>query len=138
LRIRYSAVVAAVLAGVVVSSVWYSPFLFGRQWMALRDVSPGAVSDTAMPAWKVLVEVIREVVVASVLARFVVLAGVVDWKGALSVGFWMWLGFPVAMLVGASLWDNKPWMLSAIHGGDWLVKMLVMAVVVGVWRAERE
>ncbi len=134
MRTSYSAVVAAVVAAFVVSSIWYSPFLFGRQWMELRSVSPAVTADVGMPVWKVLVELVRELVVAYVLARFVVLAGVVDWKGALSLGFWMWLGFPVAMLVGASLWDNKLWMLSVIHGGDWLVKMLLMAVIVGVWR----
>lgn len=135
MRMSYS-VVAAVVAAAVVSSLWYSPLLFGRQWMELRAVTPAVTADTGMPAWKILVELVREFVVAYVLARFVVLAGVVDWKGALSLGFWMWLGFPVAMLVGASLWDNKPWMLTVIHGGDWLVKMLVMAVIVGVWRRQ--
>ena len=115
----------------MVSSVWYSPFLFGKQWMELRGVNPGAIADPRLPAWKMLVERVRELVVAYVLARFVVLVGGVDWKGALSLGFW---GFPVAMLVGASLWDKKPWMLTCIHASDWLVKMLVMAVIVGVWR----
>ncbi len=134
MKIKYSAVVAAVVAGVVVSSIWYSPLLFGRQWMELRDLSPGATADAGLPAWKVLVEIVREVVVAWVLARIVVLSGVADWRSALSLGFWVWLGFPVAMLVGVSLWDNKPWMLVVIHGGDWLVKMLAMAVIVGVWR----
>ena len=38
-------------------------------------------------------------------------------------------GFPVSMLVGASLWDNKPWMITAIHAGDWLMKMVLVAVI---------
>lgn len=132
MRINYLAVVAAVVAGVVVSTAWYSPLLFGRQWMELRAVVPAATSEAGMPAWKVLAELVRELVVAYVLARFVLIGGF-DWRGALRLGFWAWLGFPVAMLVGASLWDNKPWLLSVIHGGDWLVKMLVMALVVGAW-----
>jgi len=130
MRIRFLAVVAAVAAAFVVSSIWYSPLLFGRLWMELRAVSPDLTASPSMPAWKVLVELVRELVVGYVLARFVQLGGVVDWKGALRLGFWAWLGFPVAMLVGASLWDDKPWLLSAIHAGDWFVKMLVMAVVV--------
>jgi hypothetical protein len=132
-KINYLAVVAAVVAGLVVSAAWYSPLLFGRQWLELRAVVPPATTQTGMPVWKVVAEIVRELVVAYVLARFVLIGGGVDWKGALRLGFWAWLGFPVAMLVGASLWDNKPWLLSLIHGGDWLVKMLVMAVVVAVW-----
>lgn len=134
MRPNHWAVAAAVVAGAVVSSIWYSPLLFGSLWMELRDTAPGVAVHSSMPAWKVLVELVREVVVASVLGRFVLLRGPGDWKGALRIGFCAWLGFPVAMLVGASLWDNKPWMLSAVHGGDWLVKMVVMAAVIGVWR----
>jgi len=133
MRINYLAIVAAVLAGFVVSSIWYSPLLFGRQWMELRAVVPAATTESSIPVWKVLVEFVRELVVGYVIARFVLLGGVADWKGALRLGFWAWLGFPVAMLVGASLWDDKPWLLSLIHGGDWLVKMLLMAVVGGAW-----
>jgi hypothetical protein len=136
LRVDYWAVAAAVVAAMLVSSVWYSPFLFGRQWLGLSGAGAGTGAGAGMPASKMLVELLRELVVAYVLARLARLGGVADWKGALSLGFWMWLGFPVAMLVGASLWDDKPWMLSAIHGGDWFVKMLVMAVIVGVWRRE--
>lgn len=133
MRINYWAVMAAVVAAFAVSSMWYSPFLFGRQWMELRAVIPAATTEAGMPVWKVLVELVRELVVGYVLARIVLMGGVVDWKGALRLGFLAWLGFPVAMLVGASLWDDKPWLLSAIHAGDWLVKMLLMAVIVGVW-----
>jgi hypothetical protein len=134
MRVSYVAVVAAVVAAFLISAIWYSPFLFGEQLTRLRAVSAAGAADTSMPAWKVLAELVRELVVACVLARLVVLAGIVDWKGALSLGFWLWLGFPVVMLVGASLWEDSPWMLVLIHGGDWLVKMLVMTVIVGVWR----
>jgi hypothetical protein len=27
-------------------------------------------------------------------------------------------------------------MLAAIHAGDWLVKLLLMAVIIGVWRKD--
>jgi hypothetical protein len=27
-----------------------------------------------------------------------------------------------------------PWKLTTIHAGDWLVKLVVVAVIVGVWR----
>lgn len=49
-------------------------------------------------------------------------------------GFWVRLGFPVAMLVGASLWDNKPWMLASTRAGDRLVKMLLRAFILSKWR----
>jgi hypothetical protein len=32
--------------------------------------------------------------------------------------------------------ENVPLMLAAIHAGDWLVKLLLMAVIIGVWRKD--
>ena len=132
-RISYLAIVVALAGAAAVSSVWYSPLLFGKQWMELRSLNPVGVGDTAMPAWKIVVDLVRELVVVYVLARLVNGLTIVDWKGALKLGFWVWLGFPVQMLVGASLWDNKPWTLDLIHGGDWLMKMLLMALILAKW-----
>jgi len=128
-RISYRAFVVALAGAAAVSAIWYSPLLFGKQWMALRSLNSVGVADAAMPAWKIGFDLVRELVVIYVLARLVNGLGIVDWKGALSLGFWLWLGFPVEMLVGASLWDNKPWTLDLIHAGDWLAKMLLMALI---------
>lgn len=133
-RISYLAIVVALIAAAAVSSVWYSPSLFGKQWMELRSLNSVDVTDTAMPAWKILVDLVREVVVIYVLALLVNGMGIVNWKGGLGLGFWVWLGFPVQMLVGASLWDNKPWMLDLIHAGDWLMKMLLVSLILATWR----
>jgi hypothetical protein len=81
---------------------------------------------------KILNELVRGLVVAYVLA--VVLLGVVDWKGAVQRGVLVWIGFPAMILAGSVIWDKKPWKLAAIHAGDWLVKLLLTAAILGVWR----
>ena len=132
-RISYRAIVVALAGAAAVSSIWYSPLLFGKQWMALRSLNSVGVADAAMPPWKIVVDLVRELVVVYVLARLVDGLGIVDWKGALKLGFWVWLGFPVQMLVGASLWDNKPWTLDLIHAGDWLMKTLLILLILARW-----
>src|SRR6266568_1329915 len=123
-------VIAAVFAAFVVSAIWYSPLLFGKQWIALRSQYMSVAPNAYIAPWKPLVEFIREVTVAYVLSRFVRQLAIYRLRDALNFGFWVWIGFPITMLVGASLWDNKPWELSLIHGGDWFTKMLVMASVI--------
>jgi Protein of unknown function (DUF1761) len=132
-RISYIAMGAALVAAAVVSSVWYSPFLFGKQWRELSGMNPAAAANATIPAGKMLIDLVREFVVIYVLARLVDDLRIMDWQGALRLGFWVWLGFPVQMLVGASLWDNKPWLLDLIHGGDWLMKMLVITLILAKW-----
>ena len=131
--INYLAVVVAAVAAFVMSSVYY--ILFGKERMKLLGDTPGAAADMRrVRPLKMLGEIVRTLVVAYVLARFVVLLGVVDWKGAVQLGTWLWIGFPLMILVGSVVWDKRPWKLAAIHAGDWLVKLLLMAVILGVWR----
>jgi hypothetical protein len=133
-EINYLAVVAAAVVAFMVGAVWYSPLLFGNQLMELRSASPGVVAGTTMPAWKILVEFGRGLVVAYVLALLLGLLGDFGWRGALQLGVWVWVGFPITLLVGSVIWENTPWQLAAIHAGDWLVKLLLIAVILGVWR----
>lgn len=122
--------IVAVVAAALISGMWYSPMLFGKQWVALRSEALHVAPDPHIATWKTIVEIVREFVVAYVITRLVIQLKVTRLSSALSLGFWIWMGFPVSMLVGASLWDNKPWALSLIHGGDWFTKMLVMSTVI--------
>jgi hypothetical protein len=127
------AVVVAAAAAFLASSVWY--IAFGKQRMKLLGHDPGARADMRrVPAWKKLAESVRGLVVAYVLARLVVLLGVADWRSAVQLGVWVWIGFPLMILVGSVLWDRRPWKLAAIHSGDWLLKLLIMAVILALWR----
>ncbi len=133
-NINYWAVIVAAITSFVVGAVWYSPLLFGKPYMELRGMTPGALAELRMPVWKVLAEFARGLVVAYVLARFVVLLGVGGWQSAAQLGLWLWLGFYATLYVGAVIHENMPWRLYAIHVGDGLVKILLMAVVLGVWQ----
>jgi hypothetical protein len=133
LEIHYLSVVVAAVAAFVMSSLWYTAF--GKARMDLLDQDPRATADMRkVPAWKKAAELVREFVIAYVVARFVVLLGVVEWKAAMQLGVWLWFGFVFMILVGAVVWDNVPWKLTAIHAGDWLVKLPLMAVILSVWR----
>jgi hypothetical protein len=40
----------------------------------------------------------------------------------------------MVLWVGAVLWERTPPALAAIHAGDWLAKLLLVAVIVSVWQ----
>jgi hypothetical protein len=46
----------------------------------------------------------------------------------------LWVAFPAILLVGSVIWDDVPPRLAAIHAGDWLMKLLLIAVIVGIWQ----
>src|SRR5829696_5920474 len=131
MRLNYLAVVVAGVAAFVASSVWYA--VFGDAWMKLRGVDPATAAGTATTLRKILFVVVQSLVVAFVLAYFVVRLGIGDWKGAVRLGALVWV-FPAMILLGSVVHENVPLMLAAIHAGDWLVKLLLMTVILGVWR----
>jgi hypothetical protein len=49
------------------------------------------------------------------------------------LGALIWV-FPAMILLGSVVHENVPLLLAAIHAGDWLVKLLLMSVILGVWR----
>jgi hypothetical protein len=129
------AVVVAAVAVFVLGWLWYSPLLFFKPWMRLRGMDPAAaMAGAKMPGGKLLVELARCLVLAYVVARVAALLGVTTWTGAVHLGLFLWIGFPVILLTGSVLWENIPWKVAAIHAGDWLVKMLVIPLIVSVWR----
>jgi hypothetical protein len=133
LEINYLAVVVAAVAAFVVCSVWY--IIFGKARMNYLGLDANAMADMQKPlAWKMIGEFARSIIVAYVLAYFVVHLDITDWMGAVQLGILMWIGFPFVLLVGSVIWDNVPWKLAAIHAGDWLVKILLFVVILSVWR----
>jgi hypothetical protein len=105
--------------------------VFGKQLAGLDDAYAAAGS---IPAWKVLVELVRSLVVAMVLAWLAVGIDITDWAIAVGLGLAVWIAFPVVLLTGSVIHENVPWKLAAIHAGDWLVKLVVVTVIVSLWR----
>ena len=128
------AVISAAAAAFVVGALWYSPLLFGTTYMELRGMDPNATPEMRMLAGEVVGEFARWFVVAYVLSRFIGPLSIGDLKGALVIGGWMWIAIYTA-LMGSVLHEGTPLRLYAIHAGDGLVKVLLIASILGVWRA---
>ncbi|WP_199435539.1 DUF1761 domain-containing protein [Qaidamihabitans albus] len=126
---NYVAVLVAAVAAFVVSGAWYAAF--GSHLARLHD----AYADAGRPPPSVAAaEVVRSAVVAAVLAGLLAWTGIESWGGAVALGLVAWVGFPVVILSGSVLHEKVPWRLAAIHAGDWLVKLLVITTIVGIWR----
>ena len=122
------AVVIAAVAVAVVSTVYY--IAFAKQMAALHP----AYAEGARPEpWKVAVELLRNLVLATVVACLAARLDVDRVAESTALGLALWIGFPVVLWSGAVMWEKVPPKLAAIHAGDWLLKLLVIAIVVGVW-----
>lgn len=128
-RVNFVALAVVIVAVFVASSIWYSPLLFGRQFLELS----GATASAHPSPVKGLFELLRTFVLAFVIAQLVFRLNIADWKRAVGLGLWLWVGFPVILLTGSILWQNVPWQLAAIHSGDWLIKLILIPVGIAAW-----
>src|SRR2546428_11082725 len=129
-HVNYLAVLVAAVAVFVLGWLWYSPLLFFKPWMRLRGMDPvAAMSGAKMPAGKLFIELVRCLVLAYVMARFVDLLGVNNWIGAVHFRLFLWIGFPVILLTRSVLWEYIPWKVAAIHAGDCPAEMLLVPLI---------
>ena len=98
---------------------------------AMMELSRAA--DTGASVWTMLFVIAQSLVIAFMIAYFVSRVGISGFADAAGVGALLWI-FPAAILLGSVVHEGVPLALAAIHAGDWLVKLLLIGVVVGVWR----
>lgn len=126
--INYWAVLVATVAAFLAAAGYY--IVFGTQLAKLSK----AGADEKTPPWLIPVELVRAFLVALVVAGVASRMDVEDWTGALILGVALWIGFLFVLLSGSVLHEKVPWKLAALHSGDWLVKLLLISVIVGVWQ----
>ena len=130
LGIQYWAVVIAALVAFGGSLVWY--IIFGRE---LAKVSKAfAQAQQQKQPWKMLFVLGEHLVIAWVVAYLIVRLDLTGWTNELFLGVLLWLGFSATQWVSSIVFEQEPLKKAAIHGGDWLVKLILIAVILGVWR----
>lgn len=127
------AVGVATIAAFLIGSAWYA--VLGEATAEARQAdTPATASAASTPsAGQLVLEVVRSLVVATVVAGLAARLGADSWTGGLLLGLVLWVGFPVVLLAGSVLWEGVPPRLALIHAGDWLAKLLAMGAIVGGW-----
>jgi hypothetical protein len=124
IAILVSSIVLFVLGG-----FYYA--ILGKQ---LATVSEAAATGESKKPWQLAVELLRCIVLATVIACLVSWTGADEWLDGLRLGLLLWVGFPLVLWVGAMVHERTPLNLALIHGGDWLIKLPVVAVILSVWQ----
>jgi Protein of unknown function (DUF1761) len=121
------AVGAATVAAFVFSGAYYAAV--GDR---LAELSPAAAAGENPGPLTLVAELVRSVVVAAVLAGYASLMDAESAGDGLLLGLSAWVGFPVVLLAGSVLHEKVAPKLAALHAGDWLAKLVLIAVIVTV------
>lgn len=141
--VNYLAILACGIAAMALGTLWYGP-LFGKTWMALSGFKPEDMERMRQdPKGKAkMYQSYAMMFVASLLMAYVLshlitfsmsyLGGTALSTGITS-GIWAWLGFVATTSIGSVLWEMKPWKYWYIVGGYYLVQLVAMGIILGMW-----
>ncbi len=137
--INYAAVIVAGVVNMVLGFIWYGP-LFGKQWAEMMGFTAERMEKTKSADMNKSYAIMMagSFIMAYILAHFFVFASTYTFTFGLSaglmVGLWSWLGFIAPVTVGSVLWEGKPWKLWLINSGYYLVGLLLMGMVLGIFQ----
>ena len=133
---NYLAIFVVALGVYVLGALWYSPLLFGNQWMKLVGFSKKDMEKAKKDGKMGLrygAMFLSVLVLTYVLAYFVGALGAVTFVSGLLVGFWAWLGFLATTMLGMVLWENKPFTLYLLNASHYLVILALAGGVLAIW-----
>ena len=136
ITINYLAVFTVAIISMVVGGLWFSPMLFGKQWMALSGMTDASMAEAKKKGMTkaYALQFVASLVMACVLAHFLGYAGATTVSAGLQGGFWAWLGFIAPVTLGSVLWEGKSWKLWVLSNGHYLIVLLIAGAVLSVWR----
>ena len=128
--LNWIAILVVAFVPVVLGGLWYSPVLFARPWMRAIGRTPEELTGASLGY---ALSAVAALVTSYVLARIVRWAEVDDLLNGALVGVLVWVGFVATILAITTYFGGRPRTLWAINAGYWLVALIVMGAIHGVW-----
>lgn len=138
MHVNYLAIIIGTVLAVLFSSLYY--ILLNKRVIAIRLAAAKATKstntnvNTTMTPNKMIIELTRTFVLGLVIAYACILLHVTTVGSAVILALWLWLGFPVVLLIGSVIHEHFPARLAYIHAGDWLAKLLIFTIILSLWR----
>lgn len=136
-EVNFVTVLLVAVVSMAIGFVWYSPMLFGSEWMKLMGHTDKNMKAAQKEMGKLYaLSFLGALVTAFVLKHFVVQAeaffGVAPLTAGLSAAFWGWLGLVMPVQLTDVLFGGKKWKLFGINTGYQLASLLAMGAVFGI------
>jgi len=133
--INFWPILVAAIVSFGINSLWYSPILFGREWLALQKISDKDIEDTDPRSVWILyvIHFILILILYCILAFAIFAANITSASDGAFTGFLAWLGFTVPILGSGLLWKKHSFILVLIEGIGYLVTFVIGGAIIGAW-----
>ena len=131
-KINHIAVWILVVAHMVVAFLWYASFLFGSKWMELLNKTEQDFASSS-PV-KYVIAIIAALAMTYLLAWLFKELKVNTVLKGLLYSLVFCIGFLFLEMLTIGIFSLKPFGLTAIDGGMYLVNFLIAGAVLGGWK----
>jgi Protein of unknown function (DUF1761) len=131
---NYVAILVAAVAAFLIGGLWYSPFLFAKQWMAAHAHTPEDVAklrDDAPRAYAI--SFVAFLVMAAILQLVLNHLGAQNWQAGVLWAAHIWLGFAATIGLMANVYGGQKFSVFVLDTGYQLVYLVVMGAILGAW-----
>ncbi len=133
-EINFWSVLVAAIVSFGIGALWYSPILFGKEWMSLMKISDSNMNDPK-DMWKsYLLHFIGTIISFCILAFIISMSRAVSASDGAFLGFIAWLGFAVPISISNLLWRRDPMKLVLIDTIHVLVGLVIGGAIIGAWQ----
>lgn len=122
-------VILAAFVGFAAGALWYK--VFGTAWR----VALGRTEPFKAKAGPFIVAIIAQLIMAYVLAAIIGEAGTITMESGIVIGALVWLGFVATSIAVNDSFAGSPVSLTLIDAGHWLIVLVLMGAVIGVFGA---
>ena len=133
--VNWLAIIVAAIAAFAIGALWYSPMLFGRQWMAAHGHTPEKLAAMQSSMGKTYAfSFITYVIMAMVIALLAALTGAASAAQGIVLAVLAWLGFGFTIGLNTNLYSDKPAGAFMIDAGYQFIHVILMGAIIGAWR----
>ena len=133
--INYLGVVVSAIVIFAIGALWYSPMLFGRQWIAAHGYTPEKLAEMRQGMGKAYgITFVCYLVLAAVMNILINRMLIATALGGVKLGAIIWLGFAATIGLTANVFSEKRFAVYLIDTTYQLMYLIAVAVVLAVWR----
>ncbi len=129
--INWLSVIVATLIYFFLGALWYSPVMFAKKWMELRNISEGDI-DGPNPVIFVYSFILQFIAVAS-LALFITAMGINSALNGAIIGFGAGAGILFALAGTTGIFTELKMQLHFLDSGYHVVGLTIAGIILGWW-----
>lgn len=131
-ELNYWSILLAAISTLIVGAIWYAEGVFGKAWMKEAGLTKKDIEEKEGMGLKFGLTFVFSLVAATGLGVLIYLTNTTDALEALALGGLVGLAFTALPNAVQNLFGKKSYLLSAIQGGDIVVRTAVMAIIIAL------